>query len=123
LAFLIDTQTLVWFGMNSDRLSPTVRQTLLSEHSILSISAVVAYEFADLSRRGRFGADLDLDEILTLLSANILDYPAPAWRIAAGLPDIHRDPVDRMLIAHALCADMTLVTADATMRRYPVKLL
>jgi PIN domain nuclease of toxin-antitoxin system len=32
----------------------------------------------------------------------------------------HGDPVDRMLIAHALHAGLTLVTADETIRRYPV---
>lgn len=35
----------------------------------------------------------------------------------------HGDPVDRMLIAHAIHADLTLVTADGLMRRYPVKSL
>lgn len=33
------------------------------------------------------------------------------------------DPVDRMLIAHAIHADLTLVSADETMRRYPVRSL
>jgi PIN domain nuclease of toxin-antitoxin system len=51
----------------------------------------------------------------------ILDpLPAASWEQIASLPDIHRDPVDRMLIAHALVEGMTLLTADANIRRYPV---
>jgi PIN domain nuclease of toxin-antitoxin system len=43
-----------------------------------------------------------------------------SWEITAGLPLIHRDPVDRMLVAHALVDGMTILTADANIRRYPV---
>ena len=40
---------------------------------------------------------------------------------ANNLPDIHRDPMDRMLIAAALRADMTVITSDRTFRSYNVK--
>jgi PIN domain nuclease of toxin-antitoxin system len=39
------------------------------------------------------------------------------------LPDYHRDPFDRLLIAQALEGGLTLVTADAQMARYPVRTL
>lgn len=52
---------------------------------------------------------------------SVIDYPAEAYHVADSLPDIHRDPVDRMLIAHALHAGLPIVTADATIRRYPVR--
>ena len=87
----------------------------------LCVSAVTAYEFADLNRRGRFGADLPLADLLGRLDAAVLDYPAAAWLIATDLPPIHLDPVDRMLVAHAIHADLTIATADATIRRYPVR--
>src|ERR1039458_8930956 len=35
------------------------------------------------------------------------------------LPDIHKDPFDRMLIAQAHTEDMSLVTCDALIRSYP----
>ena len=41
----------------------------------------------------------------------------------ANLPDIHRDPIDRMLVAHALEDGMTLVTADANIRLNPVPIV
>jgi PIN domain nuclease of toxin-antitoxin system len=37
----------------------------------------------------------------------------------AGLPTIHRDPFDRMLVAQALVEGITIVTSDATVARYP----
>lgn len=37
----------------------------------------------------------------------------------AHLPAIHRDPFDRLLVAQALAEGVLLLTADATVARYP----
>jgi PIN domain nuclease of toxin-antitoxin system len=37
----------------------------------------------------------------------------------AGLPPIHKDPFDRLLIAQAMVEGITLLTADAMIARYP----
>ncbi len=37
----------------------------------------------------------------------------------AGLPPLHRDPFDRLLIAQAIVEGMLLITADAAVGRYP----
>jgi PIN domain nuclease of toxin-antitoxin system len=41
----------------------------------------------------------------------------------AGLPPLHRDPFDRILIAQALQHGLTMVTVDDAVRAYPVPLL
>ncbi|CAN5830975.1 hypothetical protein BH23ACT11_BH23ACT11_06930 [soil metagenome] len=38
----------------------------------------------------------------------------------AGLPHLHRDPFDRILVCQALELDLTLITVDETIRAYPV---
>jgi PIN domain nuclease of toxin-antitoxin system len=38
---------------------------------------------------------------------------------AAGLPLIHKDPFDRLLVAQALVEDITLLTVDVRLARYP----
>ena len=52
-----------------------------------------------------------------------LDIPFEIRRFAETLPPIHSDPFDRMLIAQALDLELTLVTADQTIRSYPVATL
>lgn len=39
------------------------------------------------------------------------------------LPELHRDPFDRMLIAQAIAEDLTLVSQDAAVWQYDVSLL
>jgi PIN domain nuclease of toxin-antitoxin system len=40
----------------------------------------------------------------------------------ADLPQHHRDPFDRMIVAQALVEGTPLLTADDTLARYPVEL-
>lgn len=120
---LIDTQILVWTATRDARLPVGISDRLTSGHDVLFVSAVTAFEYVDLNDRGRFGADLPLLPLLDALEAEVIAFPAEAWKQLLSLPDLHRDPVDRMLVAHALHDNLTLVTADATLRRYPVTLL
>ncbi|WP_432768036.1 MAG: type II toxin-antitoxin system VapC family toxin [Sphingopyxis sp.] len=117
---LIDTHVIVWMSSGDPRLNRVDQAALADPDRRLCISAVVAFEFADLQQRGRFAMDETLDFLQDHIGFEIIDLPATCWQIAAGLPDIHRDPIDRLLIAHALTEGMTLVTADANIRRYPV---
>ena len=39
------------------------------------------------------------------------------------LPLLHKDPFDRLLIAQARVEDMTLLTRDESIRRYPLTTL
>lgn len=120
---MIDTHALVWTATAPSRLSEAARRALSDGAETLLVSAVTAYEYADLNRRGRFGVDLPLQAILDQFDARVVDFPAACWSIAAALPQLHFDPVDRMLVAHAIHDDHTLITADATIRRYPVRTL
>jgi PIN domain nuclease of toxin-antitoxin system len=119
MALLIDTHVLVWIGEGHPRLKPAVRDRLFDPDEALCVSAVTAFEYADLRERGRIPRSAALDELQDRLQLAIIDYPAALWPLAATLPPIHRDPVDRMLVAHALALEMPLVTADANIARYP----
>lgn len=103
-----------------ERLSVAARQALLEPGAELFVSAVIAWEYADLHTRGRLPLAAAFDVLTAVLALQVVDVPAAIWRLAASLPDIHRDPVDRILIAHALHDGMTLVTADEKIRRYAV---
>jgi PIN domain nuclease of toxin-antitoxin system len=117
---LLDTHAIVWMAAGDPRLKRIDQAALLDAARPLLVSAVVAFELADLQQRGRIAMTESLDFLRERMNFDLADLPASCWRIAEQLPPIHRDPVDRMLIAHALAEGMTLATADANIRRYPV---
>lgn len=104
-------------------MSATARAAISDVAERVMVSSVTAFEFSDLGLRGRLGQVPDFSLLLDRIEAEVVPFPAEAWRVASALPHLHGDPVDRMLIAHAIHADLTLVTADETMRRYPVRSL
>ena len=120
---LIDTHALIWAVEGSRRLSAQARDALLDPANKLFASGVTAWEFADLRARRRLPALANLQVVIDLLSLTVLDVPSDLWKLADSLPDLHGDPTDRMLIAHASHSDLTLMTADATIRSSPIRTL
>lgn len=120
---LLDTHVLVWTMGDATRLSADYLHALAIPDNRLFVSAVTAFEYVDLHKRGRLPAAVPFDLVAQRLRFDVLDCPAECWQYIGSLPDIHRDPVDRMLIAHAIALDMTLVTADRALQQYPLRIL
>lgn len=123
MALLLDTHVVVWLAAGSDRLTQTALAAIMTASSDLFMSAVAAWEYSDLEARGRLGGSGPLQPLLDNLAITLMDFPSHCFELVADLPLLHRDPIDRMQIAHAKMLGLTLVTADATMRRYPVETL
>lgn len=120
---LLDTHVLVWFAAGDRRLGSDFLNLLPDPRTRLFVSAVTAHEYVDLLTRGRFGVGVSLDQLGDVMGFHLLDYPAECHTVVQALPDLHRDPVDRMLLAHAITLDLPLATADATLARYPVRIV
>ena len=118
---LADTHVLVWLATGDTRLPAAFRRQI-EDGEPLSTSAVVAFEYADLHRRGRLGNGPSFVDTADALGLQILALPAETWRVAAELPAVHGDPVDRMFAAHAMISGDSIATADLNLRRYPVAL-
>jgi PIN domain nuclease of toxin-antitoxin system len=121
LPLIIDTHALIWIGAANPKFSKTAKAAVETPGETLFVSGITAWEYVDLWLRGRIPEASEFALLKDMLGFKLLDFPAQAWTIAALLPAIHRDPIDRMLIAHAIIADLTLVTIDSDMRKYPVK--
>lgn len=120
MRLLIDTHILVWIVLNDRRLSGPQRSALGDPENVIVVSPVIAYELTQLQATKRIPLNEPVDRLQELVGFETSDLPFDAWQKIFELPDIHRDPIDRMLVAHALTAGMTLVTADSKIRRYPV---
>lgn len=120
---IFDTHALFWISVDHPKLSGAVARQLEDPDTRTFVSVVTAWEYGDLLARRRLPGSARLEDLQRVFAFDLLDFPASAHVWSDRLPPIHRDPIDRMLIAHALVADLVLVTADEKMRRYPVKSL
>ncbi len=124
---LLDTHTFVWWINDDRQLSPRVRQIIGSPEHELLFSAASAWELAIKAQLGRIDLPSDLSEFIRrqLAVNGFVALPITvehALRVA-GLPPLHRDPFDRLLIAQALLEDVPLLTADRLIAQYPVRVL
>ena len=124
---LLDTCTFLWIVGGAKELSARAREAFADPANEVLLSAASAWEIAVKYRLGKLP-----------LPAAPADF-VPAQRAAHGieplaveeesalhvakLPDLHRDPFDRMLVAQALVGGLVLLTPDDTLRQYPVRTL
>ncbi|MBF4635640.1 type II toxin-antitoxin system VapC family toxin [Agreia pratensis] len=123
MRLLLDTHVVLWAATGSPRLTSPLRTLLQSAENTLVVSAATHWEISIKNSLGRPDFDVDLVALRAGLRANgYVDLPVTAEHAAvlAGLPDLHRDPFDRMLVAQALSEGLTLVTADTRILGYPV---
>ena len=114
---LLDTQALIWYVAGDDRLGPTARELIqdgLSDAGVL-VSAISFCELAWLSRTGRLLLPVSpLAWRASVLAEGVREVPVDGEVAiaAAELPDFHKDPADRLIVASARDEGARLLTAD-----------
>jgi PIN domain nuclease of toxin-antitoxin system len=119
---LLDTQFLLWSMAHPEWLPARARSLVNDPDNQVVFSVASIWEVAIKHSLGR--SDFDVPPILlreTLLENGYIELPVmgPHAAIVGGLPPIHKDPFDRLLIAQAVVEGITLLTADSVIARYP----
>ena len=119
---LLDTHVFLWWRGDPSRLSPEARSSIATA-DIVFVSAASAWEAAIKAALGRL-------ELPDTVEAGVLASGFEKLLItfshaeqAASLPQHHRDPFDRMLVAQAQAEGLTLVTHDRLLEPYDVEIL
>lgn len=119
---LLDTQVLLWWLADDERLPDDARETMGgAEDAIVSVAS--AWEMSLKAQLGRLDFPDDLEAQLVRHQFSVLPVHLGHARRYRQLPLHHRDPFDRMLIAQAIAADMTLISNEAAFDRYGVRRL
>ncbi len=122
MKLLLDTHLLLWAAGQPERLSTTARELLDEPRNELLFSAASLWEIAIKNTLGR--DDLRVEPRLLrrgLLDNGYTELPVTSQHAVSidGLPPLHKDPFDRLLLAQALVEGITLLTSDAQLARYP----
>ena len=127
MKLLLDTHALLWWAFGSKELSRRVDALLADRSNTVLVSAASAWEISTKFRLGR------------LPEAKVLVQDMPGWFERAGLielpmtvahaqragalPNLHRDPFNRMLAAQSLLEDVPIVSRDKTLADFGVQLV
>ncbi|HEY5207004.1 MAG TPA: type II toxin-antitoxin system VapC family toxin [Roseiarcus sp.] len=122
MRFLLDTHILLWGAIEPERLSAEASSLIESPDNDIVFSSVSLWEIAIKTGRGRTVFRVDAGVLRRSLFDNgYAELPVTGAHATGlgGLPPIHRDPFDRMLVAQAVVEGLTLITSDRTVAKYP----
>ena len=119
---LLDTHVVLWWLTDDETLADEIKDQLDREPDVY-VSAATIWEVAIKQALGKLPEPRELPERIKDSGFTPLAISSEHAITAGRLPMIHRDPFDRMLIAQALCEDLTLVTRDENCQKYHVALL
>lgn len=127
MQILLDTHTFLWWITDNPNLSPRSRDLIGDGNTEVLISAASAWEIAIKAKLGKLSLPSKPESFVTeqMLENGFLALPVTVSHAlrAAGLPDIHNDPFDRLLVAQCLVEHLPVVSADPNLKRYSIKVL
>jgi PIN domain nuclease of toxin-antitoxin system len=127
MRLLLDTHAVIWAVEQPARLSTGVRSALEDPSNQLLISAATVWEIAIKVGLRKLTLSISyrewMNRVIADLGATFLPISVEYADVQASLPNHHRDPFDRMLIAQARVEDVPLVSSDDTFDRYGISRL
>lgn len=129
MKLLLDTHTLLWLASGDARLTQPARKAIADPANTLTISVATIWELAIKTTKPLSPLMLSdplevyLAKCLPTYGIDVLPIRQAHALGVMALPDHHRDPFDRVMIAQAICEDMTLVSGDSHASSYPVPLI
>lgn len=122
--YLLDTHALIFWAENIE-LSRDFIEFLDEQQRLgmLCVSTISFWEVALLAKKDRIQvADVHAwkNDLLNSTNLYLIDPTAAEMINSVSLPDHHKDPFDRLLIAQANQRNMALVTRDVHIAQYDV---
>ena len=117
---LLDTHVLVWAATTPERLGSDLAVIQDADRRI--VSAVCVGELAITQHLGKLSLASDVRTWTRRVTTELVleHLPVTTEHAAAveHLPDVHRDPFDRLLVAQAVAEGAVLLTADQRLVAY-----
>jgi PIN domain nuclease of toxin-antitoxin system len=124
---LFDTHTFIWWITDSSRLSSTVRDIVSDGSNQLFFSAASGWEIAIKAQLGKLQLPNTPQQfIMEQLLVNSIESLPIQLSHALGiynLPNHHKDPFDRMLVAQSQIENLPILSLDPLIAQYKVNIV
>lgn len=121
LVIVLDTHIWLWWVNDEKSELSVYRRELVGYADVVAVSAISCFEVAWLERHGRIDLPLPrevwFEKALQGSGIILLPITSAIASLAVDLPEHHKDPQDRMIIATSLVHDALLMSDD---RRFPL---
>jgi len=118
MILLLDSHALLWWLADDPSLGEEARRLIAHPENEVLVSAATVWEIAIKRALGKLDAPAGL--VAAVAQVGLGDVPVTVVDAerAGGLPPLHRDPFDRMLVAQAHRLGAAVVTGDPIFAEY-----
>lgn len=128
MKLLLDTCAFLWIITGADEISTDAKKLFSNPENEIYLSSISMWEIMIKHQLGRlpFRELHELPEEFIIKQRKLhkiesLPLLEEATIQLLKLPEYHKDPFDRMIICQSIAHDLTLLTPDKEIRKYPVK--
>ncbi len=124
---LLDTHVFLWWIKDDPRLGSRARSIISDVDNQLLLSAASGWEIAIKSKLGKLEIAGDIIaftyEQMQINAISELPVQMNHTLHVAMLPDLHRDPFDRLLVAQSQLERIPILTGDTQIMAYSVEVI
>jgi PIN domain nuclease of toxin-antitoxin system len=120
MKLLLDTHAFLWWDSNDTQLPTALHSAIASPSNEVFVSAVTVWEIAIKRALGKLIFGRALGKAMEGHGFRPMPITVEHAEWAGTLPQVHRDPFDRLLVAQAQLEGLVLVTVDEQILRYQV---
>ena len=125
MGVLLDTCAFLWVILGSKELSNRARDFFQDSSNDVFLSAVSVWEISVKYSLGRLSLPEPPERFLPQERERHLITPLPLDEAAVlhlhRLPQLHKDPFDRMLVCQAIERGLVILTPDRLISQYPTR--
>jgi len=125
MTVLLDTCVFLWMADDVRHLSEAARDILMDSSNVLRLHQVTPWEIQIKHGRGRLPLPrpprVAVPAAIERLGLDYRTLDDETVYTLEKLPPIHRDPFDRLLVAHAIHEGLPILTPDPKIHAYPVR--
>jgi PIN domain nuclease of toxin-antitoxin system len=118
---LLDTHAFLWWLSDDSQLGEDTRRVISNPRNQVYVSAASTWEISIKKTIGKLSAPDDMDAIVEDEGFDKLPITLFHGEQAGLLPEHHKDPFDRMLIAQAQAEGLIIITNDEKITRYNIR--
>lgn len=123
--YLLDTNALLWTLSDAPELTVKAREIIADDNDIY-VSDVSLWEIAIKINIGKLdleGTIFDIEEKCVQLGFERITMKPAHFECLRTLPLIHRDPIDRLIIAQGIIEEMILISSDRHFPEYNINVI
>ena len=125
MRLLLDTHTLIWWATSSEKLSQSGLDLLTNLDNRLFFSIASVWEMQIKCQIGKLKLGKSVQELIVNQQNNnnlhILPIELAHVYALGNLPDVHRDPFDRIIVAQAVVESLPILSIDSLLDGYPIQ--